>query len=48
ALNEIVWRNFSDDFWITFKIWGIMPLTFAFMLAQFPLLQRHSMEAGSR
>ena len=47
ALNEIVWRNFSDDFWITFKIWGIMPLTFAFMLAQFPLLQRHALEAES-
>ena len=48
ALNEIVWRNFSDDFWITFKIWGIMPLTFLFMAAQFPLLQRHSLETGSK
>ena len=44
VLNEVVWRNFSDDFWITFKIWGIMPLTIAFMLTQFPLLQRHSLE----
>lgn len=47
ALNEVVWRNYSDDFWITFKIWGIMPLTFVFMLAQFPLLQRHALEAES-
>ncbi len=45
ALNEVVWRNFSDDFWIAFKIWGIMPLTFVFMLTQFPLLQRHALEA---
>ena len=44
ALNEVVWRNFSDDFWITFKIWGIMPLTILFMATQFPLLQRHSLE----
>ena len=48
VLNEVVWRNFSDDFWITFKIWGIMPLTFAFMLTQFPLLQRHALETESK
>ncbi len=44
ALNEFVWRTFSTDFWVAFKVWGVMPITIAFMLAQFPLLQRHSLE----
>ncbi|MDA1133170.1 MAG: septation protein A [Proteobacteria bacterium] len=39
-LNEIVWRNFSTDTWVTFKVFGIMPLTIAFSLAQVPLLTR--------
>jgi intracellular septation protein len=44
ALNEIVWRTQSTDFWVGFKVFGIMPLTVAFALAQTPLLIRH--EAG--
>ncbi|MEG9861820.1 MAG: septation protein A [Parvularculales bacterium] len=40
--NEIVWRTFSTDFWISFKLFGIMPLTFAFMIAQAGLIQRHA------
>ena len=43
-LNEIVWRNFSTDFWVSFKVFGIMPLTFVFAAAQFPILQRHQIE----
>jgi intracellular septation protein len=39
-LNEIVWRNFSTDFWVTFKVFGIMPLTLLFTLSQLPLLSR--------
>ncbi len=45
-LNEIVWRNFSTDFWVNFKVWATMPLTFVFMLTQLPLLQRHMVEPG--
>ena len=41
ALNEIVWRTQSTDFWVSFKVFGIMPLTLAFALAQTPLLMRH-------
>lgn len=40
ALNEIVWRNFSDDFWVGFKVWGIMPLTMLFAMSQLPLLNK--------
>jgi intracellular septation protein len=39
-LNEAVWRNFSDDFWVSFKVFGIMPLTMIFALSQISLLNR--------
>ncbi|MGH6864909.1 MAG: septation protein A [Methyloceanibacter sp.] len=41
ALNELVWRNFSTDFWVSFKAFGFLPLTFAFAMLQVPLLQRY-------
>ena len=41
ALNEIVWRTQTEDFWVSFKVFGIMPLTIVFALAQTPLLLRH-------
>ena len=41
ALNELVWRTQSTDFWVAFKVWGTMPLTMIFALAQLPLMQRH-------
>ncbi len=40
-LNEIVWRSFSTDIWVAFKTFGLMPLTFLFMLALWPLWQKH-------
>ena len=42
ALNEVVWRTFSTDFWVSFKVFGIMPITIVFTLFQLPLIQRHS------
>jgi intracellular septation protein len=44
ALNEIVWRTQTTDFWVSFKVFGIMPLTVAFALAQTPLLMRHEVK----
>ncbi|MEM9472741.1 MAG: septation protein A [Pseudomonadota bacterium] len=41
ALNELVWRTQSTDFWVAFKVWGTMPLTMIFALAQLPLMQKH-------
>ena len=43
-LNEIVWRNFSTDSWVAFKTFGIMPLTFIFMMAQIGLLQKYQLQ----
>ncbi|MBB5073733.1 intracellular septation protein [Bartonella callosciuri] len=41
-LNEIIWRNFSDDFWTSFKVFGVMPITVLFMTTQMPLIVKHS------
>jgi len=40
-LNEIVWRTQSTDTWVTFKVFGVMPLTFIFAAMQYPLLMKH-------
>ena len=40
-VNEIVWRNFSQAFWVNFKLLGVVPMTFLFMLANIPLLMKH-------
>lgn len=43
VLNEIVWRNFSTDTWVSFKVFGIMPLTMVFALSQVSLLNKHQL-----
>ena len=43
VLNEAVWRNTSWDFWIGFKLWGAIPLTFLFAAANIPMLLRHGL-----
>ena len=42
ALNEIVWRTQSTDFWVSFKVFGVLPLTFIFAALQYPLLQKYA------
>ncbi|WP_026060113.1 septation protein A [Pseudaminobacter salicylatoxidans] len=42
--NEVVWRNFSTDAWVAFKVWGIMPITLVFTFSQMPLIMRHSLD----
>jgi intracellular septation protein len=44
GLNELVWRTQSQDFWVAFKVWGVMPLTMAFALAQTPLILKHEIK----
>ncbi|MGB0684110.1 MAG: septation protein A [Magnetovibrionaceae bacterium] len=41
VLNEFVWRNFDTDFWVSFKVFGIMPITLIFSLSQLPLILKH-------
>jgi len=40
-LNEIVWRTQTTDFWVNFKVFGVLPLTFAFGALQYPLLVKY-------
>jgi intracellular septation protein len=44
ALNEIVWRTQTTDFWAGFKAFGIMPLTVIFALTQVPLIMRYEVK----
>jgi intracellular septation protein len=47
VLNEIVWRNFSEAAWVNFKVFGILPLTFLFAMAQVGLIKRHEAKADT-
>ena len=44
GINEVVWRTQTTDFWVSFKVFAIMPLTIAFALAQTPLLMRYEVD----
>ena len=44
VLNEVVWRMFSTDFWVAFKVWGTMPITLLFTFSQMPLIMKHTVE----
>ena len=43
-LNEIVWRTQTTDFWVSFKLFGVVPLTFVFAALQYPLLSKYSVD----
>jgi len=42
VLNEVVWRTQTTDFWVSFKVFGVLPLTFIFAGFQYPLLQKYA------
>jgi intracellular septation protein len=42
VLNEIVWRTQTTDTWVAFKVFGVVPLTFIFAAAQYPLLTKYA------
>ena len=43
ALNELVWRTQTTDFWVNFKVFGFIPLSLVFAGFQVPLIQRHQL-----
>lgn len=47
ALNEIVWRNFPTDQWVNFKVFGLLPITLVFALANAPYMAKHTIEDES-
>jgi len=40
-LNELVWRTQSEEFWINFKVWGMLPITFIFAAFQVSLINKY-------
>jgi intracellular septation protein len=46
-VNEVVWRNFSEATWVSFKAWGILPLTLIFAFAQIGLIRRHAVDQSA-
>ncbi len=47
VLNEVVWRNFSTDAWVSYKSFGMIPLTFFFMMSQITLIMRYQISEVS-
>lgn len=43
-VNEIVWRNTTESFWVGFKLWGMTGLTFIFIMSQAPMIMKHTNE----
>src|SRR5436305_14150320 len=47
VLNEIIWRTQTTDFWVAFKVFGMVPLTMLFAVTQMPLVKRYHLEPAS-
>ena len=43
-LNEIVWRTQSEAFWVNFKVWGLLPISFIFAVSQVPLINKYKLK----
>ena len=44
-LNECIWRTQSEEFWVNFKVWGMLPITIIFTGLQIPLINKHKIDA---
>jgi len=44
TLNEIVWRTQSEFFWVNFKVWGLLPISFLFAVSQVPLMNKYKLK----
>ena len=43
-LNELIWRTQTEEFWVNFKVWGLLPISFAFAASQVPLLKKYKLK----
>jgi intracellular septation protein len=43
-LNEIVWRTQEEAFWVNFKVWGLIPISFLFAASQVPLMNKYKIK----
>ena len=44
-LNELIWRTQTEEFWVNFKVWGMLPITIVFTGFQIPLINKHKIDA---
>ena len=44
ALNEFVWRTQTEAFWVNFKVWGLLPISFLFVAMQIPLMNKYKLK----
>ena len=44
VLNEIVWRTQSEAFWVNFKVWGLIPISFLFAASQISLINKYKIK----
>jgi len=44
-LNEVVWQTQTEEFWVNFKVWGMLPITIVFTGFQLPLINKHKIDA---
>jgi intracellular septation protein len=42
VLNEVIWRNFSTSFWVNYKVFLVLPLTFIFIALQLPFISKNA------
>ena len=42
--NEVIWRNFTEETWVNFKVFGALPITLLFMITQMPFIIRNKIE----
>jgi len=40
-LNELAWRTQTEAFWVNFKVWGLLPISFLFIASQIPLMNKY-------
>jgi len=43
-LNELIWRTQSENFWVQFKVFGIIPVTLVFAILQVSLIKKHRIQ----
>jgi intracellular septation protein len=43
-INEIVWRTQTEVFWVNFKVWGLLPISFLFAASQVPLINKYKLK----
>ena len=44
VINEFVWRTQSEAFWVNFKVWGLLPISFLFAASQVPLINKYKLK----